>query len=262
MPSSSLDDLARQLNVPPERVTRLIDQTCSSLPQQTYYVFRTVGEPPDGNTGNRARTIAAFPTPDDALSFAQRNGYAVSPQIRAVSTRDLLVLLLRDNGVKTVLFLRSLGADPSVRGFPAGTTVHRQQMVAQLALDEPSPLELTAKAFDTLQFGVDFGRRGVFRTALTEAIEGIVSGYVPPEGSLDHGPRSVYATGVVEGWLRDHGFPHARQRRWISVANEPGWDGADELYEIDCGTQQRLFVQLLIHNQDDRQYIGRVVVTS
>jgi hypothetical protein len=123
-------------------------------------------------------------------------------------------------------------------------------------------ITLTAEAYDALQFGVDFTRRGAFRAALAEAVEGIVMGYMPPPGSLDRGPRSVYATAVVETWLQQNGFPHADQRRWINVAGLPEWGGAEELCEIDCGTSNRLFVQLLIGSDGIRQSIERVLVTS
>ena len=124
------------------------------------------------------------------------------------------------------------------------------------------PIELSAAAYDQLRFGVDFVRRGAFRAALAEAVEVVVADYVPPSGSLDRGPRSIYATTVVEEWLRTHGFPHADQRRWINVAGQPEWQGAEELCEIDCGTEARLFVQLLIFWDGERQSIGPVVVTS
>ncbi|CAA9322678.1 MAG: hypothetical protein AVDCRST_MAG93-5821 [uncultured Chloroflexia bacterium] len=123
-------------------------------------------------------------------------------------------------------------------------------------------ITLTAEAYDALQFGVDFTRRGAFRAALAEAVEAIVMGYTPPPGSLDRGPRSVYATTVVETWLQENGFPHADQRRWINVADLPEWGGAEELCEIDCGTSNRLFVQLLIGSDGIRQSIERVLVTS
>ena len=123
-------------------------------------------------------------------------------------------------------------------------------------------IELTAEEFDALQFGVDFARRGAFRAALAEAVEAVVVSYTPPPGSLDRGPRSVFATGAVEEWLLHNGFPRAAQRRWIAVAGLPEWGGAEELVEIDCGTAQRLFVQLLIDSDGIRQTIGRVLVTS
>ncbi len=121
---------------------------------------------------------------------------------------------------------------------------------------------LTAEAYDALQFGVDFTRRGAFRAALAEAVEAIIMQYSPPPGSLDSGPRSVFATTVVENWLRDNGFPHADQRRWINVEGLPEWGGAEELCEIDCGTSNSLLVQLLIGSDGIRQTIERVVVTS
>lgn len=122
-------------------------------------------------------------------------------------------------------------------------------------------VELTAEAYDALQFGVDFTRRASFRVALTEAVEAVVMGYTPPPGSLDRGPRSVFATAVVERWLQEHGFPRARQSRWVNVTHQPEWGGAEELCEIDCGTENRLFVQLLIGSDGIRQSIERIVVT-
>lgn len=123
-------------------------------------------------------------------------------------------------------------------------------------------VELTAAAYDRLQFGVDFQRRGAFRVALAETVEALVAGYVPPEGSLDAGPRSIYATTLVEEWLRTHGFPDATQRRWVRVAGHPQWPGTEELCEIDCGAEASLLVQLPIVSDGIRQSIDRVIVTS
>lgn len=122
--------------------------------------------------------------------------------------------------------------------------------------------ELTAEAYDALQFGVDFTRRGAFRAALAEAVQAVVTDYTPPPGSLDMGPRSIFATGVVEDWLRRNGFPHARQRRWVSVEGQLEWGGADELCEIDCGTENSLVVQLPIEREGQRLMIGPVRVSS
>jgi hypothetical protein len=122
--------------------------------------------------------------------------------------------------------------------------------------------ELSARAYNALQFGADFTRRGVFRAALAEAIEAVIEQYVPPPGSLDRGVRSIFSATIVEEWLRTHGFPQAVQRRWIDVSDWPEWGGAEELYEISCGTELSLLVQLPIHRAGARQYIGRVVVTS
>lgn len=122
--------------------------------------------------------------------------------------------------------------------------------------------ELTAETYDQFQFGVDFKRRGAFRVALAEAVEAVVADYVPPAGSLDTGPRSIFATTVVEEWLRTHGFPDAYQRRWVRVADHPQWPEAEELCEIDCGTDASLLVQLPIVSDGIRQTIDQVIVTS
>lgn len=263
MPLPSLDDLAQQLGVTAKQVRGLIESAGAGLPQRRYYVFRAGGDSSGGSgvASGRPRTIAAFPTPDDALAFVQRNGHTSLARLKSMPAADLLLLLLHDPQIARILFLQAMSGDERAGGFPPGTTISRQALLDRLRPDARR-IELTAKAFDTLQFGVDFARRGAFRAALTEAVEAVVAGYVPPPGSLDRGPRSVYATGAVEQWLRDNGFPHAAQRRWIQVADQPGWLGAEELCEIDCGTQHHLVVQLLIYNAQDRQYIGRVAVTS
>lgn len=123
-------------------------------------------------------------------------------------------------------------------------------------------VELTAAAYDRLQFGIDFQRRGAFRAALAEAVDALVAAYAPPSGSLDLGPRSIYATTFVEEWLRTHGFPDATQRRWVRVAGHLQWPGVEELCEIDCGTEASLLVQLPIISDGIRQSIDRVIVTS
>jgi hypothetical protein len=259
---SNLQDLASQFETSAGQIRALVERTCGRLPQEQYYIFRVNAENEGAPASARARAIAAFPTPDDALAFAQRNGYAASAQLRQVSAGDLIAALLGDPAVSTLLFLPATNGDERPRSAPSAVTITRQSLIDQLRPVELEKVALTAKAFDALQFGVDFARRGAFRAELTEAVEAVVMGYTPPPGSLDSGSRSVYATNAVETWLRDHGFPHARQRRWVNVAGEPGWNGAEELYEIDCGTEQRLLVQLLIHNDGARQFIGRIVVTS
>ena len=123
--------------------------------------------------------------------------------------------------------------------------------------------ELTAHHYDALQFGVNFTRRAEFRVALAQAVEHVVETYEPPAGSIDTGPRSIFATSAVEAWLKEHGFPHAYQRRWIDVAGDPAWGGAVELCEIDGGTANRLLIQLAIHEDaNGRQFIKRVNVTA
>ena len=264
MSHGSLDELAATLNATPERVRLVIRQTLTRVPRDQYYVFRITGEQASQRPApSTPRLIAAFPSPDDAFSFAQRNGYGSNAQLRAVAAADLIMRMLADPSIGTILFISEHILE-TTRGFGPGLKVTRDALIDQLSAGQ-SPLqsiELTAEQYDALQFGVNFKLRAEFRAALTEAVEQIVDTYQPPEGSLDRGPRSIYATTVVEQWLKQNGFSHAHQRRWIDVADEPEWGGAVELCEIDCGTRNHLLVQLLIHvDQTGRQYIKRVNVT-
>ncbi len=266
MSQLSMNELAATLKTTPEHVRAVMQQALARVPRSQYYVFRITGEQkPQRAEPSTPRMIAAFPSPDDAFAFAQRNGYGSSAQLRPVSAADLIARMLADSSIGTVLFLHEHPAE-STRGFGPGLKITRHELLDQLNADRhaaPSePIELTAEQYDALQFGVNFKRRAEFRAALTQAVEHVVETYRPPEGSLDRGPRSIYATTAVEHWLKQNGFPHAHQRRWVDVSDDPSWGGAVELYEIDGGTQNHLLVQLFIHVDDTgRQYIKWVHVT-
>jgi hypothetical protein len=262
----SLAELATTLNTTAERVRMVMRQTLARVPRDQYYVFRITGDhQPPLTAASTPRLIAAFPTPDDALSFAQRNGYGSNAQLRSVAAADLIARMLADPSIGAILFI-SEHSPETTRGFGPGLKMTRDALVEQLGTSQSQdplpPIDLTAEQYDALQFGVNFKLRAEFRAALTQAVEQVVATYHPPEGSLDRGPRSIYATTAVEHWLKQNGFPHAHQRRWIDVADDPQWGGAVELYEIDGGTLNHLLVQLVIHvDEAGRQYIKWVNVT-
>lgn len=253
-------DLAQSLNITPSRLQTLLDHVVRTLPQPTYYIFRTA------HAAHQPRTVAAFASPDDALIYAQRSGYGPGVQLRPVDAEDLLLQMLEDPTIGTVIFERS-PADEDELAPHSSVAIHRRALLAELdngqAPASDMPVELSAKAYDQLQFGIDFARRAAFRVALTEAVDAVIDNYQPPQGSLDEGPRSIFAASVVEQWLREHGFPHAYQRRWVSVEDDPSWGGAAEVCEFDAGSQNHLLVQLVIHADDTgRQYIKWVNVTA
>ena len=251
-------ELAQALNTTPSRLQVLITHVLRRLPQSTYYVFRTA------HAAHQPRTVAAFATPDDALTFAQRSGYGAGVQLRPADAQELISQMLEDPSIGTVIFERSPADEHEIERHTS-VTVHRRTLLAELDNGQETadpPAELSAKAYDQLQFGVEFAERAGFRVALTEAVDQVITAYQPPRGSLDDGPRSIFAASAVEDWLREHGFPHAYQRRWVSVADDPRWGGAVEVCEFDAGSQNRLLVQLVIHADDDgRQYIKWVNVT-
>ncbi len=279
MPTTSLNELASTLSTTPERLRKVVKQALVRLPHRRYYVFRmSGGQRPSSATSGEPRVIAAFPSPDDAIGFAQRNGYGSNAQLRPVEAVDLVVRMLTDTSISAIFFAHDSQGEGG-RGFGPGIKLNRAELLAELQGEEmpPPPAsitaneehrpfaleELTAQTYDALQFGVNFMRRAEFRVALAQAIDQVIEGYEPPVGSVEMGPRSIFATTAVEAWLKQHGFPHAHQRRWIDVADDPAWDGAVELYEIDAGTHNRLLVQLAIHQDaNDRQYIKRVRVTA
>jgi hypothetical protein len=287
MPESSLTDLAATLGITPAHLQQTLESTARRLPYNSYYVYRIApGQRRSSPAPDKPRTIVAFPTADDALAFAQRNGQGTNVRLRVLNSTDLLTRMLADATIGAVLFLESGGH--TGRGFGPGVTINRTEILD--ALDHPqheaqpgtpamsdathgeatmmeteqrNTPPLTAKQYDTFRFGVDFVDRAEFRVALTEAVEEIVATYQPPPGSIDSGPRSIFAISAVEEWLKTHGFPHAFQRRWIDVADDPRWGDAIELCEIDGGTRSNLLIQLVIHvDESGRQYIKRVNVTA
>jgi hypothetical protein len=265
MPTRSIPELAAALATTPDRLRQVVRDTLRRIPRRRYYVFRITGgqaaqRPPDAPP----RLIAAFPSPDDALTFAQRNGYGSNAQLRPLDTAELLLLLLSDAGLGMLLFVRESGGEPQ-QGFGPALRITRDELIEHLRAD-PAPAatnRLAAEHYDDMRFGVDFKDRAAFRVALAEAIEQVVATYEPPPGSIDRGPRSIFAASAVEAWLRSNGFPHAHQRRWIDVSDAPEYGGALELCEIDGGTRNRLTIQLLIDNDPHgRQYIRQINVTS
>lgn len=270
-PSSA--EIAARFGLSPEQLERRVAAVAGRVPYRTAYVFRIAPHPPsDAISTPRPRIVVAFPSADDALTWAQRTGQSTGARLKAITPTALLLRLLTDSSISAIRFLL-----PQADVTPTGPAIEiaRDELLRLLdhapesAPPAPPPsatlpsTPLSAVGYDALQFGIDFQARAHFRAELAAVLEQIVDTYQPPPGSLDQGSRSIYAVTAVEAWLRSHGFPHARQRRWITVAGDPAWGGASELYEIDAGTTNRLLVQLLIaEDRHGRQYIRDVLVTT
>jgi hypothetical protein len=288
----TLADLAATLGTTTARLESILAAAAARVPRASYYVFRVPRrDQPDESIAatRRTRTVVAFPSADDALAWAQRMRQGEQARVRSIATSELLGRMLADSAIGAARF-RQGGADGRLRPYieisrdellraidqPDQSIAAEEQVTAESPADtsdrdessrdgedrarESAPL--TAERYDGFQFGVDFGDRARFRVALAEAIERVVVTYEPPPGSVDQGPRSIYAASAVEQWLRENGFPRARQRRWIDIADDPRWGNAVELCEIDAGTDNHLLVQLLIDvDARGRQYIRDVLVS-
>lgn len=278
----SLADLAATFKVTPVQLEAVLTELARRAPASVYYVFRVTrrdrGHAP---AVRKPRTVVAFPTADDAMAWAQRSGQSAHARLRAIAPMTLLSYLLADPTIMAIRFLHH-----SAEARPNGPAIEIQrddlvraiEQVRSVAPESPPPavadgdesvaraaesLVLTAERYDALQFGIDFVARAQFRVALATAIEQVVAAYQPPPGSVDAGPRSIFATTAVEEWLRAHGFPRARQRRWIDITDDERWIHGVELCEIDAGTQNHLLIQLIISvDETGRQYIRDVRVTA
>ncbi len=287
--SPSLADLAATFRTTPAQLEAIVAELARRAPANVYYVFRVARrERGSATTVRKPRTVVAFPTADDAMAWAQRSGQSANARLRAITPMTLLTYMLADPTIIAVRFLHhgaearpngpavAIQRDDLVRAIDQARSAPPESLPLAVADGHESPAAadealasaaespaLTAERYDALQFGVDFVARARFRVALAEAIEQVVAAYEPPPGSVDAGPRSIFATTAVEEWLRAHGFPRARQRRWIDITDDERWTHGVELCEIDAGTQNHLLIQLIISvDETGRQYIREVRVTA
>jgi hypothetical protein len=156
MPTPAIGELAAALDTTPEQLRSVVQQALGRLERRRYYVYRiTAGSPARSQPAGQPRTIVAFPTPDDALAFAQRNGYGSKAQLRSIGAAELIVRMLADPGIGTLLFAAPSPGERE-RGWGPGTRFTRDELVATLRdappatgsqadplrddrLDEPAP---------------------------------------------------------------------------------------------------------------------------
>ena len=129
----SSEELATQLSTTAARVDALVDEWSAQLPHQRFYVFRA---PPGTSSGVNApaapRTVLAFVSPDDALTFAQRHNVRAGVRVRGLSVGELLRAMLATPSIGKVVFLEAWSAEVVGRNLPPATTFHREALVNKL----------------------------------------------------------------------------------------------------------------------------------
>ena len=89
-----------------------------------------------GQSGaRRQRTLLAFPTPDSALAFAQRNQLAAPNQLRLrrLSILQLVQATLREPAITALLFTTDPDGSPTPIGrLPHGVRVERADLLQRL----------------------------------------------------------------------------------------------------------------------------------
>ena len=117
-----------------EAARALRDELRAQAGVEHFYVFWTSGGA-GARAGARKRTLLAFPTPDGALAFAQRNGLGSSgeqPRLRRFALLQLLQAMLREPAILALLLVAD--DDPPPAGqLPRGTRIERAELLRRLA---------------------------------------------------------------------------------------------------------------------------------
>src|SRR5215218_8287560 len=87
----------------------LLDELRAQAGAERFYIFWTTsGGGAGAGAGGRKRTLLAFPTPDTALAFAQRNKLGAQgeqPRLRRFALLQLLQAMLREPAILALLLV-------------------------------------------------------------------------------------------------------------------------------------------------------------
>jgi hypothetical protein len=113
----------------------LLDELRAQAGAERFYVFWIIGGGAGAGASGRKRTLLAFPTPDSALAFAQRNGLGnpgEQPRLRRFALLQLLQAMLREPAILALLLVTD--DDPPPAGqLPRGTRIERAELLRRLA---------------------------------------------------------------------------------------------------------------------------------
>jgi hypothetical protein len=132
---SQLADFAAEYETTPEAARALLDELRVKAGVERFYVFWTSGGGAGARAGGRKRTLLAFPTPDSALAFAQRNELGspgAQPRLRRFALLQLLQAMLREPAILALLLVTD--DDPPPAGqLPRGQRIERAELLRRLA---------------------------------------------------------------------------------------------------------------------------------
>ena len=131
-----IQNLAQRYQLDVELLRSQVDSIVAQTGRQEFFIFRTSSQSGSGAPASgRRRNILAFPSPDSALSFAQRN--RLNDPLQPVRTRrlgllQLLEAMLRDPNL--VLLVLADDTNEDVGRFPSGLHLQRDALLTQLGL--------------------------------------------------------------------------------------------------------------------------------
>jgi hypothetical protein len=111
----------------------LLDALRALAGAEQFYIFWTSGSSAGASGAGRQRILLAFPTPDAALTFAQRNQLA-KPRLRRLSLLQLINAMLRKPAIGALLIVDDDDADrhPPAGRLPHGTRLERADLLRRL----------------------------------------------------------------------------------------------------------------------------------
>lgn len=121
-----------------------IQELVATLQAQTgtawFYVFWIGGSGKRGATSQRVRTLLAFPTPDAALAFAQRNNLIADvskPRLRRLHLTQLFLAMLQETSIVEILLARDSDDPLPIGQLPDGMTIERTKLLQNLHIMKP-----------------------------------------------------------------------------------------------------------------------------
>jgi hypothetical protein len=135
---TELSAFAAEYEMTLESARALLDELRAPAGVERFYVFWTTGGGTGASAGARSRTLLAFPTPDGALAFAQRNGLGSpggQPRLRRFALLQLIGAMLREPAI-VALILAADNDPPPAGQMPRGKRIERAELLRRLAEED------------------------------------------------------------------------------------------------------------------------------
>lgn len=133
---TELTAFAAEYDITLATARELLDELRAQAGAERFYIFWTSGGGTGAGAGtsDRKRTLLAFPTPDTALAFAQRNNLGSSgaqPRLRRFAILQLLQAMLREPAILALLLVADDDPPPAGK-LPRGTRIERAELLRRL----------------------------------------------------------------------------------------------------------------------------------
>lgn len=132
-----LDTLAAEQGLDPVALRVALNDLRGRSGRDAFYIFWTAGGGSGRGVAGRERTLLAFPSPDAALTFAQRNRLTKppdAPRLRRLSLAQLLRVMLREPAIGALHLVYDLEELPDYPAgqLPPGLILSREQLLRML----------------------------------------------------------------------------------------------------------------------------------